>query len=541
MTTGKPADTGGVSAVVEQRFAALGSRSRWAITLSVLAGIALSMLDQTVIGTAMPQVVADLHGTEAMYTWIVTTYLLTSTVTVPLYGRFSDLYGRKPLLLTGLTIFLVGSLLSGLATSMVALIFFRAVQGIGAGALLTLGATLLRDFYPPHTVVRLQGLLAANLVLSFLGGPLIGGFLTDHATWRWAFFINLPIGVVIVGVLAVLLPHQKVEHRTGRFDVPGVVLLISGVSLVLLGLSNKASVVDGTLLPWWSPQVAGLLALGLVLLVVLVRVERRAGAPVLPLHMLRNRTFLSATVAGLFFRVAMFPTVLFMPLYFQQVRGHDATTSGLLLLPVMAGLVASNRLTSLVVVRRGRAKAVLVAAAGLLTVVTGLFALLDADTSLWTTSAFLVLVGLGLGPSMGGISMVAQSSVDRADVGSATGGFVLLGQLGGTIGLAAGQTLFAQRLTGAGAPGVADPELMSSTIGSTIAVLGLVSGVLAFAALAVMEDIPLRVGPPKPPPARTGPPSSGSTHPADAPASTAGPAGGVGGTAPRPEAARQEH
>lgn len=537
---GKAGNHGGVSATVQQGFAALGNRARWAITLAVLAGIMMSMLDQTVVGTAMPRVIADLHGTETMYTWIVTVYLLTSTVTVPLYGRFSDLYGRKPLLISGLTIFMVGSLLSGISSSLVELIFCRALQGLGAGALLTLGATLLRDFYPPSTVVKLQGLLAGNMVLSFLGGPLIGGLLTQYASWRWAFFINLPIGVVVLAVLITLLPHQRVQARGNRLDVPGVVLMILGMSLILLGFSNKTSVSGSALRSWTSLPVLGCLVLGAVLLALLAFVERRASSPVLPLHLLSNRTYLTVTIAGLFFRVAMFPTVLFMPLYFQQVRGYSATVSGLLLLPVMAGLVLSNRMTSFVVIRRGRAKAVLVAAAALLAVTSALFILINDTTSPWLTSLLLVLVGLGLGPSMGGVSMVAQSSVPRADVGSATGGFVLLGQLGGSIGLAAGQTLFAQRLTaGGGAPTLAHT---ASTIGATIAIIGLISGVLAFIALSVMRDIPLRTGPPKPPPATSAPAATTSqtqgrapehVDPVDHDTTTAGPAraGGAGETA----------
>ncbi|GAB3877800.1 MDR family MFS transporter [Kibdelosporangium lantanae] len=442
-------------------------RRKLAILLATLAVVLLSALDGTATGTAMPRIVAQLHG-ENVLTWVVTAYLLASTVTIPVYGRIADLHGRKIPLLTGLGLFLVGSALCGLAQDMPQLIGFRVVQGLGAGALMTVGMTLVRDLYPPDQstrLVRMQTLMAGVLVISFIGGPLEGGVLTDSLGWRWIFLVNLPIGIVAITVLALLVPHQRLADRdVGRFDIAGVLLLAAGISLVLVALNTSAG--------------KTMLVAGVALLVVFVLVERRADVPVVPLRLFASRTYSAVTVAGLFFTVATVPTGLFFGLYYQQVRGFSATMSAFTVVPLMAGMILGNRGTAMIVLRTGRVKGLLLAGAALVAVASGVLAMVDT-LPLAVAVVCAGLVGLGSAPAMGGIAIAAQMSVQRRDVGAATGGLNLVKQLGGSVGLAVGQSLFG----GAAAGGA------GHAIGVTIAVIGVVGGVLALVAVLAMENL----------------------------------------------------
>jgi MFS family permease len=442
-------------------------RRKLAILLATLAVVMLSALDGTATGTAMPRIVEQLHGQNVL-TWVVTAYLLASTITIPVYGRIADLHGRKTPLLTGLGLFLAGSGLCGLAQDMPQLITFRVVQGLGAGALMTVGMTLVRDLYPPDQstrLMRMQTLMAAVMVISFIGGPLEGGVLTDSLGWRWIFWVNLPIGLVAAGVLAVLVPHLRLPDRdVGRFDVAGVLLLATGISLVLVALNNSAGV--------------AMLVAGVALLVVFVFVERRVSVPIVPLRLFASRTYSAVTVAGMFFTIATVPTGLFFGLYYQQVRGFSATTAALLVVPLMAGMILGNRGTAMIVLRTGQVKGLLMVGAVLVAAASGMLAMIDS-LPLAVAVVCAGLVGLGSAPAMGGIAIAAQMSVQRRDVGSATGGLNLVKQLGGSVGLAVAQSLFGG--ASAGGPGHA--------IGTTIAVVGAVGGVLAFAAVLAMENL----------------------------------------------------
>ncbi|MBP2330783.1 EmrB/QacA subfamily drug resistance transporter [Kibdelosporangium banguiense] len=437
-------------------------RRKRAILLATLAGVLLGTLDGTVTSTAMPRIVAHLHGEQSL-TWVVTAYLLASTVTIPVYGRLADLYGRRNPLLTGLGLFLAGSALCATAQDMGQLIGFRVLQGIGAGALMTVGMTLVRDLYPPHRsggMLRMQTLMAGMMVISFLGGPLAGGVITDSWGWRWIFLVNVPVGAVAYLVLARLVPKGVPGDESGRFDVAGVLLLTLGISLVLVGLT----VANG--LP--------ITAVGVVGLVVFVLVERKADVPVVPLRLFGSRTYSAASLAGFLFTVGMMPVGLFIGLYFQQSLGYSATAAGLLVLPLMAGMIIGNRLTAALALRTGRIKGVLAAGAVLLAMGAAPLALLDNGIPLWITLTCTALIGIGTAPSMGGIMIVAQTAVDRRDVGSATAGLSLVKQLGGTAGLAIGQGL-----------------LSTQAIGWTIAVIGVACGLLALVAVLAMEDLDL--------------------------------------------------
>ncbi|MFG3256388.1 MFS transporter [Streptomyces sp. NPDC048172] len=488
----------------EGAYDVLGRARRRLITLALLSCAFLAMLDGTVIGTALPRIVEQVGGTDSWYVWLVTAYLLTSSVSVPVYGRFSDLYGRRKLLLAGLGIFLGGSLACGLAGSMLTLIGARAVQGLGAGALLTLGMALVRDLYPPDRtggMVRMQSVLGVMMVLGLLGGPLVGGLLTDHADWRWAFWLNLPLGVAAAAVLALVLPERRPGPApSGRLDVAGILLLAAGLSLTLTGLSLKGNPVGGRLPGWGDPVVAGCLLAGLALLALLVPVERRAEVPVLPPHLFRRRTYAALLSAGFFFQLAALPMGVMMPLYFQYVRGSSATVSGLMLLPLLGGMVLGNRLTAAAVLRSGQARPVLLAGAGLLTAGTGAFFALDESTPLALTCGWLLLAGLGTGPAMGGLTIATQNCVPRADMGSATAGSALTKQVGGAFGLAVAQSLAASHLTSITGTSASHGEATGGAaaaaapvIGSTVAWTGAVGGVLALAALLLIRDLPVPV------------------------------------------------
>ncbi|MFG3106924.1 MFS transporter [Streptomyces tendae] len=474
----------------------LSPGSRRLVLWTTLAAVFLGTLDSTLVVTALPRMGADLNGDESVYTWVVTGYLLSSTITGPLYGRYSDLYGRKPLLLAGIGLFLVGSGLCSTAGTFTELILFRVLQGAGAGALFPLGMVLIRETVEWQTMARLQSFMGGMLAVTLIGGPYLGGVLTDALGWRSLFWINLVLGAPIALVIAARLPAHRDGAQGGRTDVGGILLLALGVSLVLLGLTEAGSRGDeaGALA---SPGVVTLcLVVGVAALAAFVAVERRAAVPVLPLRLFRGRDFPSLLSAGFFFSAASLPCSVFLPLYFHDVRGFSPSTAGLMLSPLLLAMVLSNRAAANLIWVERAARLLLPAGAVLLALGCAFFFGLGTGTSLWLIAGTMAVIGIGLGPSMAPIGLMVQSSVPPQDMGTASSSIVLLKQLGQSVGLAVGQTLLSSRLSASSSATAAEDT--TSAVGLTMALIGVVCGIGALLSSLLVGRIELRVpgGPP---------------------------------------------
>jgi EmrB/QacA subfamily drug resistance transporter len=408
------------------------------LLFAVLGGMFLAMLDQTIVGTALPRITVELGG-AGLYTWVVTAYLLTSTVTVPLYGKLSDTYGRKPLLLIGVSVFLAGSVLCGLAQTMGQLIAFRGIQGLGAGALMPLSLALVMELLPPDRSSRVQGAIGGVMALSYLAGPFLGGVFTDQASWRWAFYVNLPIGLVLIAIIVARLPYRAGQGRGTRPDYLGITVFTAAISMLLVGLTEKG--LDGH--AWTAGPVLGPVAGSAVLLVVFVLVERRAEQPIVPLHLFRSRTYAIVNVASFFTAFVLYAGVVFLPRYFQQAHGLSATSSGLHIYPLMMGMLAGSVATGALISRTQRFKPWLVAAPLLMAAGALLCGGLTVETPTWQLVAWMVLIGLGMGPMLSGLTVAIQSAVDPRFLGTASANLTLFRQIGGSVALAIAGTAYA--------------------------------------------------------------------------------------------------
>jgi EmrB/QacA subfamily drug resistance transporter len=464
------------------RPASLGEGSRLLVLGAVLLALFLSSLDQTVVGTALPRIVTDLHGSD-QYSWVVTIYLLASTITVPIYGKLSDAYGRKPLLLIGVSLFLVGSALSGLSQSIEQLIIFRAIQGLGAGALVPISLAIVGDLFDARERGRYQGLFGAVFGVSFLLGPLIGGFLTDHVSWHWIFYVNLPLGLFTLFVIWTVLPNtRRAGTRARDFDYLGTALFTAGVVPLLLGLSNKGTTgAAGTLPDWGSFEVGGLMLIGALLLSVFVFVESRARQPIVPLTLFRDRTFSASIAATLMVAIGMFAAIIYLPRYYQVVQGVSATQSGYMTWPLLLGLIGGSVVTGRLISRTRKDRRRGIASTALMLVGSALMTTLTATSSTWVLWGMMLLIGLGVGPGMSGYTTIVQNVVPAPLMGAATGALTFFRQVGGSIGLAIAGTVFNQqfasllpgKLVAAGVPqGVADQIANSPTRGTLTGVGG---------------------------------------------------------------------
>ena len=414
------------------------ARKRW-VFVGIMLSIFLAAIESTVVATAMPTVVASLGGIK-IYSWVFSGFLLTQTVTMPLWGRFSDLYGRRPIYLAGLATFLAGSALSGASQNMVQLILFRMVQGLGAGALMTLGYTIIGELYGLERRARMQGYISSVWGLASLMGPWAGGVLTDHVSWRWVFYINLPFGAVAMALIATALTVAGKPARRRVMDLTGVALFAAGVSALLLGIVEAGRVGS-----WSRVDVVGLLLLGVLVLVAFVVVEGRAVEPIVPLRLFKNRMVLAAVVTRFLAGMAMFGALSFVPLFLQSVIGASATGAGLVLTPFVLGWVVMSVVSARLVLRVGY-RTVVVGGMASLTVAFLLFRQWSVTLTSGNAMFDVLLAGIGMGMVVVPMLIAVQSVVQRSDLGAATSLTQFFMSIGGALGLSLMGAVMSQRL-----------------------------------------------------------------------------------------------
>ncbi|HEY1988013.1 MAG TPA: MDR family MFS transporter, partial [Acidimicrobiales bacterium] len=409
----------------------------------VFGGLMLVMLiaslDSTVVSTALPTIVGDLGGLNHI-SWVVTAYLLAQTVVTPLYGKLGDLYGRKIVLQTGIVLFVIGSALCGLSKNMPELIAFRAFQGLGGGGLIVSAQAAVGDVVAPRQRGKYQGLFGAVFGLAFVVGPLLGGTITTNLSWRWIFYINLPIGAISLLVLGAGLPKMR-RGTDHRIDYLGTAVLAAGLSALVLFVS-----LGGTSFRWVSPEILGLAAAAVVLIGVFVYVELHVGEPVLPMRLFKNSVFSTTSLVALLLGFAMFGSITYLPLYFQVVKGATPTGSGLQLLPMMAGLLIASIGSGRIISRTGKYRVYPIVGTAIMTVGLYLLSHLNATTSTLTAAAFMFVLGFGIGLVMQVLVIAVQNAVGYSELGVATSGNNLFRTIGSAVGTAVVGAVFANQL-----------------------------------------------------------------------------------------------
>jgi EmrB/QacA subfamily drug resistance transporter len=404
-----------------------------------MAGVLLAALDQSIVGTALPRIVSELGGLDKL-AWVVTAYLLTSTAATPLWGKISDLYGRRHIFQVAIGIFLIGSMLCGLSQNLPELIAFRALQGVGGGGLMAIALSIIGDIIPPRERGRYQGYFGAVFGVSSVAGPLLGGWFTDGPGWRWIFYINVPVGIaaLVITTVALKLPTVRREHR---IDYLGAALIVAGVSALLLYLDWA-----GKEFGWLSPQSLALLVTAIVLTVLFVFAEKRAAEPIVPLRLFRNRVFTIGNIYGFLAGIAMFGAIIFLPFYLQAVMGYSPTLSGLAMLPAVLGILGTSIISGRMITHTGHYKIYPIIGAAVLIVALFLLSRLQVDTPYWQVALYQLAFGAGLGFTMQTIVTAVQNAVDFRDLGAATSATMFFRQMGGTIGAAIFGTILSNRL-----------------------------------------------------------------------------------------------
>ncbi|MCA1736873.1 MAG: MFS transporter [Actinobacteria bacterium] len=414
-------------------------RQVMAVLWGLMLGMFLAALDQTIVATALPTMVGELGGLEHL-SWVVTAYLLASTVTSPLYGKISDLYGRKIVFQAAIVLFLAGSVLCGLSQNMVQLIAFRGLQGLGAGGLMVMAITIVGDILSPRERGRYQGYFGAVFAVASIAGPLLGGWFVDNIDWRWVFYINLPIGLVALFVTASAL-NLPFHRQDAKIDYLGAALLVGSVSALLLTM-----IWGGNEYPWGSPLIIGLGVTAVVLGAIFIWWENRTPEPVLPLRLFRDRTFTLTSGAGFIVGVAMFGSIVFLPLFLQVVIGASATNSGLLLVPMMFGIIGASVSSGRVITKTGRYRWFPIIGAAVATVALFLLSTMGVGTTLTTASIYMFLLGAGIGMIFQVLVLAVQNAVDFRDMGVATSASTFFRSLGGSVGTGLLGAIFVSQL-----------------------------------------------------------------------------------------------
>ncbi len=410
------------------------------VFVALMLGMFLAALDQTIVSVALPTIVGDLGGLNHL-SWVVTSYLLASTVSTPLYGKLGDMVGRKPVFLAAILIFLAGSMLAGLSQSMIELIGFRALQGVGAGGLMVGAQAIIADIVPPRERGRYMGLIGSVFALASVAGPLLGGFLVDNLSWRWVFYVNLPVGALAILIVSTRL-HLHTPHTRHRIDVSGFALLGSGISALIL-----LTTWGGVQYPWRSTTIVGLGVAGIGLLALFAWWELHAVEPILPLRLFRSSVFSVANAMGFTIGMAMFGAIIFITLFLQIVYGVSATSAGLRTTPLMAGLLVAAILSGRAISRIGRYKAFPIAGTAVLVVGMYLLSLLGVGTPTWLASVYMAVVGIGLGLVMQVLVLVVQNDARPEEIGVATSSATFFRGVGGAFGVSIFGTIFASRLS----------------------------------------------------------------------------------------------
>ncbi|MEV4492754.1 MDR family MFS transporter [Micromonospora coxensis] len=428
----------------------------------LLLGMFVAILSSTVVSNALPRIITELKGGQSAYTWVVTSTLLATTATTPIWGKLADLTSKKTLVQLSLAIFVLGSVLAGLSQSTGQLIACRVVQGVGAGGLTALAQVIMATMISPRERGRYSGYLGAVMAVGTIGGPLIGGVIVDTSWlgWRWCFYVGVPFAILALVVLQKTL-HLPLVRRKATIDWWGATLITAAVSLLLIWITLAGDRYD-----WVSWQSAVMVAGALLLGALAVRVENRAAEPMIPPHLFRDRTITLAVIASVAVGVGMFGASVFLGQYFQISRGESPTMSGLMTLPMIFGLLVSSTVTGRIITATGRWKRYLVAGSALLTVGFALMGTLRADTDYWLLSSYMALIGIGLGMTMQNLVLAVQNSVGTHELGAASSVVAFFRSLGGAVGVSALGALLAHRVTGYLADGLRDLGLPAAGSGS---------------------------------------------------------------------------
>ena len=433
----------------------------------LLLGMFVAILAGTVVSTSLPRIVSDLNGDQTAYTWVVTGTLLATTVSTPIWGKLADLFNRKLLIQLSLVIFVIGSALAGFSQDTNTLIIFRVLQGLGAGGLTALSQIIMADIISPRERGRYMGLFGGVMAVGTVGGPLIGGLLTDGFGWRWNFFVALPVAIVAIILLQKTLHLPKVVKRVVSIDYLGAILIAGGVSLLLIWVSMAGNQFD-----WWSTTTAWMVGGAVVALVLAVIVELRAKEPILPMSLFKNRTFTLAVIASISVGVAMFGTSVYLAQYMQLARGASPTESGLLTLPMIAGLLLSSTIIGNIISRTGVWKPYMIGGSIALAIGLGLMGTIHYDTNYVLVSVYMLILGAGVGAVMQNLVLVVQNAVQPSELGASSAGVAFFRSLGGTVGVSVMGAILATRVSDSLAASTAQLQAALAKLGAEGAKIG---------------------------------------------------------------------